>query len=52
MECNGTPNWEWYQIACDGPDYKAAYNALMEHWDSLSNSQQEVLNIVLKGVGL
>ena len=52
MECNGTPNWEWYQIACDGPDYKAAYNALMEHWDSLSNSQQEVLNIVLKRVGL
>jgi len=34
------------------PKFIVHYNALMEHWDSLSNSQQEVLNIVLKGVGL
>ena len=48
MECNGTPNWEWYQIACDGPDYKFAYNELMKFF---SDDQQKELGIILKGAG-
>ena len=51
MTCNNSPKWEWYKLACDGPDYKEAYNALMEYWDSMSNSQQKELTIILKGLG-
>jgi len=51
MECNGSPDWEWYCIACDGPDFKAAYNALMDYWDSFSKEQQIDLNRALKGLG-
>jgi len=52
MECNGAPDWEWYKLACDGPDFKVAYNALMECWDSFSNEQKKVLNRELKACGL
>jgi len=52
MECNGSPNWEWYELACDGPDYKAGYESLMECWDTFSHEQKEILDRELKAAGL
>jgi hypothetical protein len=51
MEYCGTPDWEWYKLACDGPDYKAAFSKLMEYWDSFSKDQKEDLNKELKAIG-
>jgi len=51
MELNGTPNWEWYKLACDGPDYKAAYNLLMQYWESIGDEQKESLDRELKALG-
>ena len=34
------------------PDYKKAYNILMEYWDSLPEEQKKSINRELKAVGL
>ena len=52
MECNATPKWELYELANEGPDYKAGFNELMKYWDSLPDEHKTSIDKMLKAFGI